>query len=90
MKVSMIDAGHFSAENAYAAINTLRLDDMRPHIYRTHDAGRTWTSITSGIPDGAPVDVVREDRKRKGLLFAGTEREVYCRWTRVSTGSRCC
>ncbi len=77
MKVSIIDAGHFSAQDAYAAINTLRLDDMRPHIYRTHDAGRSWTSITSGIPDGAPVDVVREDPKRKGLLFAGTEREVY-------------
>ena len=77
MKVSIIDAGHFDARTAYAAINTLRLDDMRPHIYRTHDGGQTWTAITSGIPDGAPVDAVREDPKRKGLLFAGTEREVY-------------
>ena len=50
---------------------------MRPHIYRTHDGGKTWTHITNGIPDGAPVNVVREDAKRKGLLFAGTEREVY-------------
>jgi hypothetical protein len=50
---------------------------MRPHIYRTHDGGKTWTAITNGIPDGAPVDVVREDPQRKGLLFAGTEREVY-------------
>src|SRR5213075_1804802 len=77
MKVSIVDAGHFDAQTAYAAINTLRLDDMRPHIFRTHDAGRTWTAITNGIPDGAPVDAVREDPKRKGLLFAGTEREVY-------------
>jgi photosystem II stability/assembly factor-like uncharacterized protein len=77
MKVSIIDAGHFDAQTAYAAINTLRLDDMRPHIYRTHDGGKTWTAITNGIPDGAPVDAVREDPKRKGLLFAGTEREVY-------------
>jgi len=76
-KVSIIDAGRFDAGTAYAAINTLRLDDMRPHIYRTHDGGRTWTQITSGIPDGAPVDAVREDPRRKGLLFAGTEREVY-------------
>jgi len=76
-KVSIIDAGRFDAQTAYAAINTLRLDDMRPHIYRTHDAGKTWTHITNGIPDGAPVDAVREDPKRKGLLFAGTEREVY-------------
>jgi len=76
-KVSIMDAGHFDALTAYAAINTLRLDDMRPHIYRTHDGGKSWTAITSGIPDGAPVDAVREDPVRKGLLFAGTEREVY-------------
>ena len=76
-KVSIIDAGHFDALTAYAAINTLRLDDMRPHIWRTHDGGRTWTEIVSGIPEGAAVDVVREDPKSKGLLFAGTEREVY-------------
>ena len=77
MKVSIIDAGRFDAQTAYAAINTLRLDDMHPHIYRTHDGGRTWTAITNGIADGAPVDAVREDPKRQGLLFAGTEREVY-------------
>jgi photosystem II stability/assembly factor-like uncharacterized protein len=76
-KVSLIDAGHFDAQTAYAAINTLRLDDMRPHIYRTHDGGATWTHITNGIPDGGTINAVREDPKRKGLLFAGSEREVY-------------
>jgi len=76
-KVSLMDAGRFDTQTAYAAINTLRLDDMRPHIYRTHDGGNTWAHITNGIPDGAPVNVVREDPKRKGLLFAGTERAVY-------------
>jgi len=77
MKVSIMDAGHFDAQTAYAAINTLRLDDLHPHIYRTHDSGATWTAITNGLPDNAPVDAVREDPKRKGLLFAGTEREVF-------------
>lgn len=76
-KVSIIDAGHFDRDTAYAAINTLRLDDLRPHILRTHDAGKTWTEITNGLAVGAPVNVVREDPKRKGLLFAGSEREVY-------------
>ncbi len=76
-KVSIIDAGHFDTATAYAAVNTLRLDDMRPHLFRTHEAGKTWTEIVHGIPDGAPVNVIREDPKRKGLLFAGTEREVY-------------
>jgi photosystem II stability/assembly factor-like uncharacterized protein len=75
-KVSLMDAGHFDVQTAYAAINTIRLDDMRPHIYKTHDGGKTWTQITRGMPDGAPVNAVREDPKRKGLLFAGTEREV--------------
>jgi len=54
MKVFTIDPGRFDAQTAYAAVNTLRLDDMRPHIYRTHDGGKTWTAITGGMPDNAP------------------------------------
>jgi photosystem II stability/assembly factor-like uncharacterized protein len=76
-KVSVLEASHFDAQTAYAAVNTLRLDDLRPHIYRTRDSGKTWTEITSGIPDKENVNAVREDPKRKGLLFAGTERAVY-------------
>ncbi|MDP6371553.1 MAG: hypothetical protein QF463_11095 [Vicinamibacterales bacterium] len=76
-KVSIMDASHTDADTAYAAINTLRLDDLRPHIYRTRDGGRSWTHIANGIPDGGPVNVVREDPRRPGLLFAGTERTVY-------------
>jgi photosystem II stability/assembly factor-like uncharacterized protein len=76
-KVSLIDAGRFDALTAYAAINTLRLDDLRPHILRTHDGGKSWTEIVKGIPDGETVNAVREDPKRKGLLFAATERTVY-------------
>ena len=76
-KVSLIDASHFDPNTAYAAVNTIRLDDLRPHIYRTRDGGRTWAHITSGIPDGGTVNVVREDPKRRGLLFAGTEQAVY-------------
>lgn len=77
MKVSIIDPSRFDVNAAYAAINTLRLDDMRPHIYRTRDGGQTWTHITTGIDDGWPVNVVREDPQRKGLLFAGTEQTVW-------------
>jgi photosystem II stability/assembly factor-like uncharacterized protein len=76
-KVSVMDAGRFDAKTAYAAVNTLRLDDMRPHLYRTHDGGKTWTEIVKGIPDGAPTNAVREDPVRRGLLFAATEREVF-------------
>ena len=76
-KVSLIDAGRFDTNTAYAAINTFRLDDLKPHIYRTHDGGRTWKEIIKGIPNGGIVNAVREDPVRKGLLFAGTEQAVY-------------
>ena len=76
-KVSLIDAGRFSPTTAYAAINTLRLDDLRPHILRTHDGGKTWAEIVNGIPAGETVNAVREDPKKRGLLFAATERAVY-------------
>src|SRR5262249_21976042 len=62
---------------AYAAVDRHRLDDIAPHLYRTHDFGKTWSKITFGIPEGAYVRVVREDLVRKGLLFAGTELGVY-------------
>jgi photosystem II stability/assembly factor-like uncharacterized protein len=76
-KVSLMDAGRFDADTAYAAVNRIRLDDQRPHIYRTHDGGKTWQEIVRGLPDNAPVNAVREDPVRKGLLFAGTERAVH-------------
>jgi photosystem II stability/assembly factor-like uncharacterized protein len=76
-KVSLIEAGHFDANTAYAAINTLRVDDLQPRILRTHDSGKTWTEIVNGIPPGQIVNAIREDPVRKGLLFAGAEKGVY-------------
>ena len=76
-KISLVEAGHFDANTAYAAVNTLRIDDLRPHIFATHDSGKTWTEIVNGIPAGQIVNAVREDPERKGLLFAGTEKGVY-------------
>ncbi len=75
-KVAQMDASHFDTASAYAAINRFRLDDLHPYIYRTHDNGKTWQKIVTGLPD-EPVNTVREDPDRKGLLFAGTERTVY-------------
>jgi photosystem II stability/assembly factor-like uncharacterized protein len=76
-KVSILEASHFDAGTLYAAINTVRLDDLRPHIFRTRDYGFTWQEIVTGLPANAASDVVREDPQRKGLLFAGTENSVY-------------
>ncbi|ADB37623.1 WD40/YVTN/BNR-like repeat-containing protein [Spirosoma linguale] len=75
-KVSLIDAGHFDDNTAYAAVNRIRCDDLRPHIYRTHDGGKTWQEIVSGLPND-PINAVREDPSRKGLLFAGSETAVH-------------
>jgi hypothetical protein len=76
-KISIMDAGHFDANTAYAAVNRIRLDDQRPHIYRTHDGGKSWKEIVNGLGDSGPVNVVREDPMRRGLLFCGSERGVY-------------
>lgn len=75
-KISLMDAGHFDSGTAYAAVNRIRCDDQRPHIYKTHDWGGTWTRIVGGLPED-PINVVREDPLRKGLLFCGSERMVH-------------
>jgi len=76
-KVVMIEASHFDVDEAYAAVERHQLEDYEPHIYRTRDAGRTWTEITDGLPKGVYVQTVKEDPQRRGLLFAGTERAVF-------------
>ena len=75
--VSLIEASPFDAGTAYVAVDRHKLDDFRPHILKTNDYGKTWTAITNGIPDGYFVHAVREDRQRKGMLYAGTERGVF-------------
>lgn len=75
-KISQVDAGHFDTLTAYIAVNRIRLDDLKPHIYRTTDGGATWKEIVNGLPEG-PVNTVKEDPQRRGLLFAGTELAVF-------------
>ncbi|MGH9467813.1 MAG: WD40/YVTN/BNR-like repeat-containing protein, partial [Terriglobales bacterium] len=76
-KISLIEASHFAAGTAYAAVDSHRINDFRPYIYRTTDFGRHWTRIVSGIAPRAYVHAVREDPKQAGLLYAGTERGPY-------------
>ena len=74
-KVSQIDAGRFSDGTAYVAVTRFRLNDMHPYIYVTHDYGKHWRLAVTGLPM-QPVDAVREDNKRPGLLYAATENGV--------------
>jgi len=84
-KVTQLDASHFDPAIAYASVSRFRLDDVKPYIYRTGDFGKTWQKIVGGLPDNASVNTVREDPRKKGLLFAGTERQV---WVSFDDGGR--
>ena len=76
-RVSQIDASKFDVGGAYVAVKKMLLNDLSPYIFRTHDYGRTWTKIVTGIRPTDYVHVVREDPTRRGLLYAGTEHGLY-------------
>jgi photosystem II stability/assembly factor-like uncharacterized protein len=76
-RVSLVEASPFDADTAYVAVDAHKLDDLSPYIYRTHDRGRTWASITEGLHAPSHVYAVRQDPTRKGLLFAGTETGIF-------------
>jgi photosystem II stability/assembly factor-like uncharacterized protein len=75
--VDLIDPSPHDGNTAYVAVDRHKLDDFKPYIFKTTDLGKTWTTIVSGIPDGAYVHAVREDPKKRGLLYAGTELGVF-------------
>jgi len=81
--VSLIDASPFDAATAYVAVDAHKLDNFKPLIFKTSDFGKTWTKIITGLPDNSYVHAVREDPKRKGLLYAGTETGI---WVSFSDG----
>jgi photosystem II stability/assembly factor-like uncharacterized protein len=76
-RVTGIEASHFDANTAYTCVDRHQLQDFAPYIYRTRDQGRSWQRVTTGLPDGVYVHVVKEDLVRRGLLFAGTERGAF-------------
>jgi photosystem II stability/assembly factor-like uncharacterized protein len=75
--IASIEASHFDPASAYAAVDMGRLGDDGAHILRTRDGGMTWTDIAGGLPAHASVHAVREDARRRGLLFAATDRSVF-------------
>jgi photosystem II stability/assembly factor-like uncharacterized protein len=79
-KVTQIDASHYDENTVYVSVSRMRVDDLRPYIFRTHDGGKTWQPISTGLPSDAPVNAVREDPQRKGMLFAATEKSVWVSW----------
>ena len=76
-RIGMIDASWHKPGTAYLAANRYQMDDRAPYIYKTTDYGQHWTKIITGIPGDDFVRVVREDRDRPGLLYAGTEHSIF-------------
>jgi hypothetical protein len=79
-KISLIEASPHDAATAYLAVDRHRFNDFKPYVYKTSDYGKSWSKLTDGIPEGAVVYAVREDPKRKGLLYAGTDLGVFVSW----------
>jgi photosystem II stability/assembly factor-like uncharacterized protein len=76
-RVSLIDASPHDAGTAYLAIDRHQNDELRPYIYKTNDYGKSWTKIVNGIPENTFARAVREDPKKRGLLYAGTETGMF-------------
>jgi len=75
--VNLIDPSPHDAAAAYMAVDRHKFDDFRPYIYKTGDFGKSWTKITAGLPENAYVHAVREDPKKHGVLYAGTEIGIF-------------
>ncbi len=78
--INAIDVSPFDNATAYIATTRYKFNDEKPGLYKTTNYGKSWVKIDAGIPDGAFTRVVREDDKRKDLLFAGTETGIYISW----------
>ena len=74
--VSMIEPSPFDANTAYVVVDAHRLDNMQPFLYKTTDLGKTWKRLDSSLPQNIYVHAVREDPKKRGQLYLGTERGV--------------
>lgn len=78
--VNCIEVSPFDKATAYIATTRYKFNDHTPGLYKTTDYGKTWTKISNGIPYGAYTRTIREDERRKDLLFAGTELGLYVSW----------
>ena len=72
-EITMVEASRFDPATAYVSVDNHQDNDFKPHIFRTTDSGKSWQEVVAGIPDFSFAKVVREDPKRRGLLYAGTE-----------------
>ncbi len=74
--VSLIEASPFDAGTAYVVVEAHRLDDMKPYLFKTADYGKTWKTLSTSMKQDVYLRSVREDPKKRGMLYVGTERGV--------------
>ena len=78
--INAIEISPHDPATAYIATTKYKFNDFAPGLYKTTNYGKSWTNISTGIPNGAYTRVVREDEKMKDLLYAGTETGIYISW----------
>jgi photosystem II stability/assembly factor-like uncharacterized protein len=77
MMINSIEPSAFDEGTCYVAGTKYKTGDFAPYLYKTTDYGKTWKKITNGINEEHFTRVLREDPKRKGFLYAGTETGMY-------------
>ncbi len=86
--IGRIEPGHFDANVAYLCILGYPSGNYAPLVFRTQDAGASWTSVAGNLPGNGPVKVLREDLTNPDLLFAGTEFGLFVSLDRGRTWSK--
>jgi photosystem II stability/assembly factor-like uncharacterized protein len=90
-RIQQIDASPHDANTAFVAVDFHEVDNNKPYVFKTHDSGKTWTAIATGLPQDDPARVVREDPNHKGFLALGTDTGVFysadegAHWTQIKS-----
>ncbi|HET9839783.1 MAG TPA: hypothetical protein VFR84_16270 [Candidatus Angelobacter sp.] len=90
-RLQQIEAAPSDANTAYIAVDFHEVDNNKPYVFKTHDGGKTWTSISAGLPQDDPARVVREDPNHKGFLVLGTDTGLFyssddgAHWTQIKS-----
>lgn len=90
--VSDVFADRFNENVVYASFDNRKRDDFKPYLLKSTDKGKTWTSITNGLPQNGTVHTIEQDHENPNLLFAGTEFGVFfsnnggSKWIQLKAG----
>jgi photosystem II stability/assembly factor-like uncharacterized protein len=90
-RLQQVEASPSDANTAYIALDFHEVENNKPYVFKTHDGGKTWTSIAAGLPQDDPARVIREDPNKKGFLVLGTDTSLFyssdegAHWTQIKS-----